>query len=50
MHVVQGLYHLDRKPFSQSHREALEVVVLDKLVQVDAQHLKADKNMTSESK
>ena len=48
VHVVQSLQDLDAKPLGQGHREALEVVVLDELVQVDGQHLKRDEHVTPE--
>jgi hypothetical protein len=41
---------LKTESFCESDRESLEVIVFDKLVEIDTQHFKNDENMTSENK
>ena len=49
-HVVQGLQDLNWESFGQSDWEALEIIVFNELVQIDAEHFESDTHMTSESK
>ena len=48
VHVVQSFKDLDREALGERHREALEIIILDELVQVDTQHLEDDAHMASE--
>lgn len=48
VHVLQGLEDLDAESFSQRHRESLKVVVLDELVEINAQHFKTDEYVAAE--
>ena len=48
LHVVEGLEDLDGEAFCERHRKALEVVVLDELVEVHTQHLEADEDVAAE--
>ena len=40
-HVVQRDQNLDSEPFDETQRKALEVVHLDKVVEVDAEQFKS---------
>ena len=46
--VLQRLQNLDGKPSDQVLRHALEVVVLDKLVEIDRKQLKSNNQMLTE--
>lgn len=48
VHVVKSLQDLKTEAFGQSNREALEIVILDELVQIDAEHFENDEDVTSE--
>lgn len=50
LHVVQCLQDLDGESLRQGHRKALEIVVLNELVQIDTQHFESNTHMTSKSK
>ena len=47
IHVVEGLQDLETEPLRQGHRESLEVVVPDELVEIDRQHLEQNADMGS---
>lgn len=47
-HVVQGDEQLDREAANQADRDALEVVALDELVEVHAQHLEGEDEVLAE--
>ena len=49
MHVVQRLAYLDCEPLGQSYREALEIVILDKLIQVNTKYFENDAYMAPKS-
>ena len=46
--IIQRNQNLNRKPFDQVQREALEVVHLDELIQVHRQHFKTQDQMLAE--
>ena len=48
-HVVECLTDLNGKPSSESHRDSLEIIILDELIQINAKHFKHDTDMTSKS-
>lgn len=50
VHVVKGLKDLKTEALGEGNGEALEVIILDELVQVDAEHLEHNEHMTSEHK
>lgn len=50
VHVVECFKDLNGKALGEGHREALEVVILDELVQVYRQHFKPNAHMAPKSK
>jgi hypothetical protein len=47
--VLEGYKDLDRESLSECDREALEIIIFDELIKVDAKHLERYENMISES-
>lgn len=47
IHVVQGFQYLHTEPLSKRHWEALEIIILDKLVKIYWQHFEIYANVGS---
>ena len=48
IHIIQSLNDLNGKALGKGHGKALEVIVLDELIQVNAQHFERDAHVASE--
>lgn len=49
-HVVQCFKNLDGKSFGECNRKSLEIVIFDKLVEINAKHFKTNADMWPEGK